>query len=285
MNDPNAGAVLVTGASSGIGRTTALYLDQQGFRVFAGVRKDADGEALKQASPRLVPVRIDVSDAASIAAARAWIESQTTSLAGLVNNAGISVTGPVEFLPIDEWRHQLDVNLLGQVAVTQAFLPLLRAARGRIVNVGSIGGLFAAPMFGPYSASKFAMEAFNDALRRELRPWAMQVVMVEPGAIATPIWNKGVSTADDVLAGLPPATMELYGPVITNIRREALAMNQRGIPPERVARVVHHALTARWPRTRYLVGMDAKVQAFVARWLPTRLVDAVIGWATGATRR
>ena len=198
---------MITGASTGIGRACALDLDGRGFRVFAGVRKDEDGERLRSERPSIEPLRIDVTDAGQIAAARDRVSEEvgTAGLAGLVNNAGIAVPGPLEHLPIDEFRRQMEVNLVGQVAVTQAFLPLLRTARGRVVNIGSIGGRVALPMLGPYAASKHAMEGISDSLRRELRPWGMQVSIVRPGPIATDIWESGNATADELLARMPEA--------------------------------------------------------------------------------
>ena len=196
MTTSNGGAapsVVITGASTGIGEACALHLDQLGWRVFAGVRKDSDGEALqRKASPRLMPVRIDVTDAASIAGAREIVarELGDRGLDGLVNNAGVVVAGPLEFVPMDDLRRQLEINVIGQIAVTQAFLSFVRTARGRIVNIGSVSGKMATPFVGPYAASKFAMEALTDALRCELRPWGIQVSIVEPGSIATPIWEK-----------------------------------------------------------------------------------------------
>ena len=177
------GAVVITGASTGIGRASALDLDSRGFRVFAGVRKDEDAERLRSERPSIEPLRIDVTDADSIAAARDRVTEAVdgAGLAGLVNNAGIAVPGPLEHLPIDEIRRQLEVNLIGQIAVTQAFLPLLRTARGRIVNIGSIGGRVALPLLGPYAGSKHAMEGITDSLRRELRPWGIEVSIVRPG--------------------------------------------------------------------------------------------------------
>ncbi|MEK7693262.1 MAG: SDR family oxidoreductase, partial [Chloroflexota bacterium] len=185
-------SVVITGASTGIGEACALHLDALGWRVFAGVRKGADGEALqRKASARLIPVRIDVTDQASIASACDAVAQElgARGLDGLVNNAGIAVAAPLEFVPIDDLRRQLEINVIGQIAVTQAFLALIRTARGRIVNIGSVSGKLATPFTGPYSASKFAMEALTDALRIELRPWKIEVSIVEPGSIATPIWE------------------------------------------------------------------------------------------------
>ncbi len=201
------GTAVVTGASSGIGEATARHLDSLGFTVFAGVRKPADAERVDAAgSERLRALELDVTDADSVAAAAEKVREATagTGLAALVNNAGIAVTAPLEFVPIDELRNQLEVNVIGQVAVTQALLPGLRAARGRIVNVSSIGGRIGLPLAGPYAASKFALEAISDSLRRELRHLGVKVVVIEPGGVKTPIWDKGTDTADAMLAKAPP---------------------------------------------------------------------------------
>src|SRR5215213_5395948 len=189
------GTVLVTGASTGIGEATVLRLKTLGFDAIGAVRKDADAERLEERGVRTV--RIDVTDAGQIAAARE--ELGDVPLAGLVNNAGIAVAAPLEYLPIDRLRQQLEVNLIGQVAVTQALLPLLRAAAGRIVNVSSIGGRIALPLAGPYAASKFGLEAVSDSLRRELRHLGVDVVVIEPGGIKTPIWKKGNAAAEEML--------------------------------------------------------------------------------------
>lgn len=273
-----AKAVVVTGASTGIGEACALRLDAMGLRVFAGVRKQADADRLRaKASPRLTPVMLDVTDAATIEAAAALVERETGAggLAGLVNNAGISVAGPMEFVLIEELRRQLEVNVIGQVAVTQALMPLLRRGRGRIVNIGSVGGRLATPYLGPYSASKYAMEAISDAQRIELRPWGLHVAIVEPGSIATPIWEKGQAEADRLERLLPPRAHALYDAAIAAVRAVARETEARGIPPDAVAKAVAHALTSKRPKTRYLVGLDARVQAAL-KVLPDRLRDAVL---------
>ena len=200
------GAVVITGASTGIGEACALHLDKLGYRVFAGIRKSADGESLRRrASERLVPVRLDISDAMEVAqAARIIIEMLGGGgLAGLINNAGIVVGGMLEFLPLDALRRQLEVNVVGQIAVTQAFLSSLRKARGRIVNISSVSGLISSPFTGAYSASKFALEALTDSLRMELRPWKMHVALVEPGFIQTPIASKSLAAAEELKSQLP----------------------------------------------------------------------------------
>ncbi|MBI5283504.1 MAG: SDR family oxidoreductase [Chloroflexi bacterium] len=273
------GAVLITGASTGIGEACALRLDRAGFRVFAGVRKPADGDALRaEASPRLEPVLIDVTDQPSIDRARAEVTASLAGqgLAGIVNNAGIAVAGPLEFVPLERLRQQLEVNVTGQVAVTQAFMPLIRAGRGRVVFMGSVSGRISAPFFGPYSASKFALEAIADALRAELRPWRIHVAIVEPGSIATPIWEKGNATADELERTLTPEAHALYGGAIAALRAAVDETARRGIPADTVARSVEHALTSRRPKTRYLVGTDARIQAVLAAWVPDRLRDGLI---------
>jgi NAD(P)-dependent dehydrogenase (short-subunit alcohol dehydrogenase family) len=269
---------VITGASTGIGRATAERLDSLGHRVFAGVRSDAAGEELRAAgSERLTPLRIDVTDAGSIAAAAEATEAmESVGLDGLVNNAGIAVAAPMEFVPIDELRRQIEVNLVGQVAVTQAFLPQLRRSRGRIVNISSIGGLVATAFFGPYNASKYGLEAVSDSLRQELRPWGIKVCVVEPGAMATPIWDKGVATADELIAGASPAQLTLYEKQIEAMRGAAQEASKRGSPPEKVAEVIEKALTARRPKARYLVGSDARGQFLAARILPTRAFDRMV---------
>jgi NAD(P)-dependent dehydrogenase (short-subunit alcohol dehydrogenase family) len=267
--------VLVTGASTGIGRTTALALAGLGATVLAGVRDPAAGEAL---GPSVQPLRLDVTEAGDVAAAGAEVERRG-GLHGLVNNAGIAVIGPLEYLPVGELRRQLEVNVVAQLAVTQACLPALRRARGRIVNVSSIGGRVALPLYGPYSASKFALEALSDSLRRELRGSGVQVGVVEPGAIATPIWGRGIDAADALWNAMPPIAHERYGELVGTLRGEAVKQGEEGGPPEAVARVIAAALTARRPRPRYVVGRDAKVQAALARVLPDRAFDALLAIA------
>jgi NAD(P)-dependent dehydrogenase (short-subunit alcohol dehydrogenase family) len=269
-----SGTVLVTGASTGIGEATALHLKELGFDTVAAVRKDSDAERL--GSQGLRTVKLDVTDAATVAAARA--ELGDGPLAGLVNNAGIAVAAPLEFLPLDQLRHQLEVNVIGQVAVTQQFLPALRAARGRIVNVSSIGGRVALPLVSPYNASKFALEAISDSLRRELRPHGVDVIVIEPGGVKTPIWGKGNATADEIQAGMPPEAERLYGGMVAALRKEtAKIATDRGIEPREVAEAIGRALTAKRPRTRYLVGTDAKIRAALATVMPDRMMDRAIG--------
>jgi len=273
---PTRGAVVITGASTGIGYASALHLSSLGFQVFAGVRRDEDAERLRHANGSIEPLKIDVTDQASIDAAAQRVREATGGrIAGLVNNAGIAVPGPLEYLPMDEFRRQIEVNLTGQVAVTQGFLPMLRPTRGRIVNIGSIGGRVGLPLLGPYAASKHAMEGLTDSLRRELRPAGIEVSIIRPGPIATEIWERGNNTADELLDRMPAAEQQ-YGPAIAAARAGAQERMKEAIPPQEVAEVVAHALTSDKPRTRYLVGRRAKLLAVFATVLPDRVFDRLI---------
>jgi NAD(P)-dependent dehydrogenase (short-subunit alcohol dehydrogenase family) len=270
---------LITGASTGIGEACALHLDRLGHRVFAGVRRTVDGERLAaQTSGRLVPVMLDVTDPEQIAAAAVTIDEAVggEGLHGLVNNAGTAMGGPVEFLPLDDWRQQLEVNVLGQVAVTQAMLGLLRRATGRVVFIGSISGRLSTPLMAPYGASKFAIEAIGSSLSEELRPWGMRVVIVEPGTIATPIWDKGRATADQLEAAMPDEARALYGGEIDRMRSMIDAQERSGIPPAAVAEVVFQALSSRRPKRRYVVGVEAKAAAVMARLLPDAALAPIL---------
>jgi NAD(P)-dependent dehydrogenase (short-subunit alcohol dehydrogenase family) len=252
--------------------------------VFAGVRREGDADSLREAgSQRLVPLMLDVTDPGQIAAAAERIGSEvgTAGLDGLVNNAGVAVPGPLETLPIDDFKRQIEVNLTAQVAVTQAMLPAIRPARGRVVFITSIGGLMAFPMFGAYHAAKFGLEAVGDVFRQELRPWGIKVAVVEPGSIATPIWERGEAEVDQIAARAGDGHEQLYGDAIEAYREVARKTGARGIPAERVAAKIEHALSARRPRTRYLVGADARGQALLSRLLPDRLIDWIVARATG----
>jgi NAD(P)-dependent dehydrogenase (short-subunit alcohol dehydrogenase family) len=271
-----SGTVLVTGASTGIGEAAAVHLAGLGFDVLAGVRKAEDEDRLRAAG--LDTVRLDVTDSAQIEALRAQFAERP--LAGLVNNAGVAVAGPLEFLPIDNFRQQIEINLIGQVAVTQAVLPALRRGGGRILNVTSIGGRIAFPLTGAYHASKFGLEGVSDTLRRELDGQGVAVIVIEPGGVKTPIWRKGTAKADEVAASMPPEMERLYGRLRDAIRAESVKIAERtGIEASAVAEVIGTALTANRPKTRYLVGRDAKVQWTIAKRVPDRVMDRLIARA------
>jgi NAD(P)-dependent dehydrogenase (short-subunit alcohol dehydrogenase family) len=279
-----SGAVVITGTSTGIGRACALRLDAAGFEVFATVRREEDAEGLRAAAPRVRPLVVDVTDQDGVAAAAREVEEAVgdRGVAGLVNNAGMSVAGPLEFVPLDELRRQLEVNLVGHVGVTQAFLPAIRRATGRIVNMSSVGGRIVNPFMGPYHASKWGLEAITDALRKELRPWGIHVVAIEPGSIDTELWRSGIEQARAAVEELPEVGKQLYGEVIPKGFALAERMAEHAIPADRVAKVVERALTARRPRTRYTVGIDARALITLHQVLPDRAMDAVEARLMGA---
>ncbi|MEX1071003.1 MAG: SDR family oxidoreductase [Anaerolineales bacterium] len=274
-------SVLITGASTGIGEACALYLAERGWRVFAGVRKQADGRRLQEISRSITPIILDVTKPKQTARAIKAIRSEVgkDGLQGLVNNAGIAVTGPLEFLPMDDMCRQMEVNFLALVALTQACLPLLRIGRGRVVNISSVGGRIVAPFLVPYSASKFALEAYTDGLRRELLPWKMHVASVQAGSIATPIWEKSFRDAELFRKALPAQAEALYGVGMNHTLAWSQRSAARGIPALAVARKVEHALSARRPHTRYIVGRGTRLAIWFARHVPDELLD----WAMGRT--
>ncbi len=276
--------VLITGASTGIGEACALEMARQGWHVFAGVRRIQDGEALvAQAGAAITPLLLDVTRRDQIAAAEKLVRAAVgdAGLAGLVNNAGIALAGPLEFLPFEEIERQLQVNVLGVIAMIQVFLPLVRMARGRIVLMGSNSGFWSEPFLAAYGASKFALEGIADSLRVELCPWGIEVALVEPGAIHTPIWEKSRIDADRLQAQMTPEAAALYAGPIDAMRSAADKLAKMAIPPGRVARAVRQALEARRPKTRYPVGMDSRLQSFLVRWLPDRLRDRILRWVIG----
>jgi len=266
---------MVTGASTGIGRACVDRLARDGERVWATVRTEQDQRDLEREYPGTVTVlRMDLTDADSIRAVGERV-CAAGALHGLVNNAGAATPAPLEHIPIETFRRQIEVNLVGQLAVTQAVLPALRRARqqsvpARIVMLGSIGGRIAGPMLGPYHASKFALVGLTDTLRAELAPSGIEVVLIEPGAVATPIWGRGVAAGDELAGRLPAAARERYAAQIAAARTGANRSAQRGLPPHRAADLIVKALTSANPRPRYLLGRDARLGALVAA-LPFRL--------------
>lgn len=271
--------VVVTGASKGIGKATALHLDRLGMSVFAGVRKPEDADKLRSyASDRLRPIMLDVTDEAMVQAAADEVTDIVGShgLFGLVNNAGVAVASPVEFLPLDDLRWQLEVNVVGLVATTQAFLSLIRQRPGRIVHMSSIAGRISAGMLTAYSASKFAVEAIADGMRIELAPWHIKVVCIEPGKIDTPIWATSEKKAQAIVDQFPPEAFELYGDQIDAQFEQTRDATKHAIPPIEVAKAVEKALTADNPPTRILVGRDAKLVANTLVRLPDKARDWLI---------
>ncbi|MGB5813232.1 MAG: SDR family oxidoreductase [Polyangiales bacterium] len=277
------GGIVITGASTGIGEACAIGLAERGYRVFAGVRKPEDGDRLKaRGGANLVPLTIDVTDQATIDAANGEVADRLDGLPlrGLFNNAGVSVNGPLEFVKPEELRWQLEVNCVGQLAVTQAFLPMLRASKGRIITTGSVGGFVATPILGPYCMSKFAMEAFSDSLRVELMPQGVHVVLLEPAAIATPIWDKGIDDSRRMVADAPSGFEERYGLFLAGIRKFAEEGKNDAAPAQVVLDAVIHALEATKPKTRYTMGTGVGQRKFLRR-LPDRWRDKALLSAFG----
>jgi len=262
---PDGRTVLVTGASSGIGADCAARLVRAGWKVFAGVREQGSAPAGTE------ELLLDVTDAGQIEAAAGAVGER---LDGLVDNAGIAIAAPLEHLPLEELRRQLEVNVVGQLAVAQAVLPALRAARGRIVIVGSIAGTSALPFLGPYAISKFALEAMADALRLELAPDGIHVSLIRPGTIATPIWSKPQPLADT----LSEDALKRYGSRLDALRKFAAARAANAAPVESVSKAIEDALTSQSPKARYLVGRDAHIRAAV-ELLPDRIRDRVVSRA------
>jgi NAD(P)-dependent dehydrogenase (short-subunit alcohol dehydrogenase family) len=271
--------VLVTGTGKGIGRACALELDARGFRVYAGVRHPDDGESLRAATNgRIVPLPLDVTDAAQVAAAGGLLTEVTgaAGLWGLVNNAGTVYAGPMEHLPVYALRDQLEVNVVGAVALTQACLPSLRRARGRIVNVSSVNGRIVSPFSGAYAASKFALEAVSDAFRRELARVnaGVRVIVIQPGAVETPLWEVSRERALAMAENYPPEALAQYPWLVRGFQR--IRVPRQAAPATRVASVIGRALTARWPRSRYRVGWDARLGVLAAWLLPDGALDGLL---------
>jgi NAD(P)-dependent dehydrogenase (short-subunit alcohol dehydrogenase family) len=273
-------SVLVTGATRGIGRATTLWLSGRGWDVIAGVRRAEDAEALT--GERITTVPLDITDADQVAALDGVLPSQ---LDAVVNNAGVVVAGPVEATPAAELRRQLEVNVVGQASVTQAVLPRLRVSRGRVIFLSSVSGLIATPMFGPYNASKFALEGLADALRLELAPWGIRVVLIEPAQTDTDLWRLADRDLEQGVASMTPEQRELYAKHLEGFRKTIPRSQRAAGPPDRVAATIEKALTARRPRARYVVGAAAGAQALVAALTPTAVLDAMLRKGGGVPRR
>jgi NAD(P)-dependent dehydrogenase (short-subunit alcohol dehydrogenase family) len=275
--------VLVTGAARGIGQATTLRLAAAGWDVIAGVRRAEDGDVLA-ASPqgRITPVILDITDEAQVAALDAALPAQ---LDAVVNNAGVAIGGPIEAVPVSELRRQLEINVVGQVAVTQAVLPRLRESRGRIVFVSSVSGRVATPMTGLYNASKFALEGLADSMRMELAPWGIKVVLVEPAQTDTDIWRKADDQLEEAVASVAPRHRELYAKHIAGFRKSIPVSQRMAAPADGVAATIEKALTASRPKARYVVGASARAQAIMASLTPTPVLDRVLRFGTGVPRR
>jgi NAD(P)-dependent dehydrogenase (short-subunit alcohol dehydrogenase family) len=275
--------VLVTGAARGIGRATTLRLAASGWDVIAGIRRAEDGEALVQQAPqRITAVELDITDDERVTAVA---ESLPPDLDAVVNNAGIVVGGPIEAVPLQELRRQLEVNVVGQASVTQAVLPRLRRSRGRVVFVSSLSGRVATPMFGPYNASKFALEGMADALRMELAPWGIRVALVEPAQTDTDLWRNADADLNESVGLLSPEHQTLYAKHIEGFRKSIPRSQRAASPVDGAAAVIEKALTDQRPRARYVVGRSARIQAFLSDMTPTRVLDVMLRTGTGVPRK
>ncbi|BBX48840.1 SDR family NAD(P)-dependent oxidoreductase [Mycobacterium cookii] len=268
--------IVVTGASTGIGAATAKELAHRGFHVLAGVRREVDADALR--GPGIEPCILDITAESDIVAIadRVADDPRHRPLRALVNNAGIAINAPVETLPMAQWRRQFDVNLFGQIAITQALLPALLNSAGTIVNVSSVGGKVVMPTYGAYAGSKFALEAVSDALRREVGALGVKVVVVEPGAVKTEIAERGIATSQELMNDMPADQLARYSEVLDAVMAQARSFNETGVSAEAAAMVIARAVTASRPRTRYTIGRDAAILLRVSRFLTDRGLDRVV---------
>jgi len=280
---PDRGAVLITGASSGLGRAMAKGLAEQGYHVFAGVRRASDGRELEAFHPGLQSVILDVTEEKTVTDVAEFLgeELGERGLGGLINNAGIAQVGPLEYLGQEQWHHQLDVNVLGAVAVTREMLPLVRRGSGRLIFVGSIGGRLAPPLLGPYCASKFALEGLTEALRHELRPWGIPVVLLVPGTVRTAIWSKTRDQVDALSRQVPAEALERYRAFFQQLSRSVDQQQRNGLDVDVVTRSALRAMTAAKPRPRYVIGAEAHMVEFLTRMLPSRIKGPVVARVAG----
>ena len=276
-------SVVVTGSSTGIGWGTAKVLLREGFRVFGSVRKVADAERLAaEFGPRFTPLIFDVTDAEAVKAAAAKVRTTLAGdrLAGLVNNAGVAIAGPLLLLPVEAFRRQIEINVTGLVIVTQAFAPLLgtdptlKGPAGRVVNIGSVGGRIGNPFLAPYNASKFALEGLSESLRREMLLFGIDVIVVAPGAVATPIWSKAELVDTASYRDTP------YVAALDGVQKYMLTLNDKGLPPEKIGKAVFRALTVAKPKVHYTVS-PTPTQHWLGRNLPKRFLDRMIGKRLG----
>lgn len=271
--------IVVTGASTGMGAATARELAHKGFHVLAGVRREADAEALvaeglEGLEPRILDITVE-SDVAAIAD-RVVNDPLHRPLRALVNNAGIAINAPVETLPMPEWRRQFEVNLFGHIAVTQALLPALLLSSGTIVNISSVGGKVVLPTYGAYAGSKFALEAVSDALRREVGDLGIKVVVVEPGAVKTEMAERGIATAEGLMANMTAAQLARYDDLAAAVTAQARSFGEDGVSAEHAAKVIAKAATSSRPRTRYTIGRDAAILLRISRVVSDRVLDRIV---------
>lgn len=268
--------ILISGASTGIGRASALHMARLGHTVWAGVRSQKDFDSLtKLKVDGIKPVFLDVTDEDSVNKCVSQIKKEGGSLNGLVNNAGVAIGGPVEGLALAEWQRQFDINFFGVIRLTKACLPMLRESKGRIVNMSSLSGRISFPFMGPYGASKFALEGLSDSLRREVQPFGVKVALIEPGAIATPIWEKAKDEGLGAPSKYSKEVVEAYGPAMKRFTKKVQQMAAKAAPVSVVTKAVEHALLSRGPSTRYPVGRGTKATTLLLNVIPDQLMDRV----------
>ena len=267
--------VIVTGASTGIGAATARELAARGFHVLAGVRRQRDADAIS--GPGIEPQILDITNADHVRAlaTRVAEDPQGRAVRALVNNAAVGVNAPVEAFSLDAWRQLFEVNFFGHIHMTQTLLPALIRSKGRVINISSVGGRIAGATYGPYAGTKFALEAVSDALRREIAPLGVQVVVVEPGAVRTEMPGRAIASANELASNMTPAQSQRYGGLLQAIAAQTAYHTRSGLPAEAAAQVIAKAITARTPRTRYTVGRDAALLSCLARILPDRTLDFI----------
>ncbi|MGD1362693.1 SDR family NAD(P)-dependent oxidoreductase [Mycobacterium seoulense] len=268
--------IVVTGASTGMGAATARELARNGFHVLAGVRRDADADALRaeRIEPHILDITVE-SDVAAIAD-RVANDPLHRPLRALINNAGIAINAPVETLPLEQWRRQFEVNLFGHIAMTQALLPALLLSSGTVVNISSVGGKVVLPTYGAYAGSKFALEAVSDALRREVSDFGIKVVVVEPGAVKTEMAERGIATAEALMANMTAAQLARYDALAAAVTAQARSFGEDGVSAEHAAKVIVKAATASRPRTRYTIGRDAAILLRISRVVSDRVLDRIV---------
>lgn len=273
--------ILVTGTSTGIGLACVLHLVAKGHHVLSGVRSDADAERVKalcsqtQGSGKISTIQLDVTSESDLLNLRAYLQNSKDPLQGLISNAGIVAAGPLEFVDMDKVRAQFEVNVFGLLRVVQVCVPFLRKSKGRIVNISSISGITVTPILSPYCASKHCVEVFSDALRMELSEWGIHVSIIQPGSIATPIWEKSLNKSSEELNGMPQEASTYYGKIMRRFEEFALKISENSSSPDLVVKVIEQALFSIKPKTRYLVGHGAR-SAYLRRFLPDRLKDRLI---------
>jgi NAD(P)-dependent dehydrogenase (short-subunit alcohol dehydrogenase family) len=272
-------SILISGASKGIGKAAALFFSTNGIQVFAGVRTVEDGKILEDlGGGKIIPIQLDVTNSTQIKNSIVKIEEIVgkNGLQGLVNNAGIAVSSPMEFVPIDELRNQIEINFIGVVALTQACMPLIRIGKGRIVNISSISGMFSYPFVGPYSASKFALEAFTNSFRRELLMAGIHVASVQPGNVDTPIWDSSYMKADEISKNFPAEAHQHYPFYFPTLLDKKDGQDKKGMSPQKVVDKINHALFSKRPKTKYPVGNTAIFFSTIGKFIPDKFFDSII---------